>query len=351
MSIPLCHYCSEPIKTGTTLELWDGETYCTSCVDTVDPMLSEYARTHNELAETLTAQDLQLWRTFTRPRNVGILLIIFVPMFAAVCGVFAEGIALNKEVEICCGFFCLGATGFSMLIMFTAIEQGYHAAIEGLPRTVRVSGQNLVIETPHECWSVTLARCDWFPSFSNAIGETEYLQRSPAIILHHPKRGYLAVGLTPEKYRVWYAFLTLSRVRNRGRFPGRQLLLGWMVGIPSGFGLGVGLGRLLRDMTGDNLLPLACGLLGTLDGFCIPIFFVLGRWLGAVKGSQKARSWKFAGRYALAFGMLSVFVVGSRRGVGLQLLPVGLPLIMLNTCVGFFVGWWCGRTTCSPKPK
>lgn len=353
MSNSLCHYCSTPINVGTPpIILWDGESYCSSCVDSVDPALSEYARTHNELAEILTKEDLSLWRTFTRPRNVGILLLMFVPMFTVVYGSFAVGIAQNKMGLCCVGYFWLGVTSIGMLMMFATIEQAYYLAIEGLPRIVRVSGQNLEVETPYKCWSVTLARCDWFPSFSNAIGEAEYLRRGPAIILHHPKRGYLAVGLTPEMYRIWYAFLTLSRIRNRGRFPGIQLLMGWMVGIPSGIGVGVGVGRLLEDRIGDNLLPLTCGLLGAIDGFCIPLSFFLGRWVGSInelKGSQKVRRWKLVGIHTFAYGVLGILTVSSRRGIGLQLLPVGLPLIMLNSCIGFVVGWWCGRSTVSPR--
>jgi len=154
-------------------------------------------------------------------------------------------------------------------------------------------------------------------------------------------------------YRVGYAFLTLSRVRNRGGFPGFRLVMGWMVGIPFGLGLGVGLGRLLRDLTGDDQLPLAYGLLGTLDGFCIPIVLVFARWIGAVNGNQTAQaamSWKFVGRYAFAFAMLGVFVAGG-RGVGLRLLPTGLTLILFNTLIGFFVSWWYGRSTSPPELK
>jgi hypothetical protein len=350
MSILRCHYCSRK-TTGIPVVLWDGETYCSSCVDAIDPELSEYARTHADLVEILTAQDLRLWRAFTRPRNVGIFLVILGPMFGLFFSFLALAIAQNEILWCCWGECCLGVTGLCVLLMFLPFEQAYYLAIDGLPRTVRVSGQKLVVETPYERWSVTLARCDWFPSFSNAIGETEFLSRSPTIILHHPKRGYLAVGVTPKMYRVWYAFLTLSKVRNRGRFPGIQLVMGWMVGIPSGMGLGVGLGRFLKDITGDGLLPMAYGLLGALDGFCIPIFFILGRWFGAVKGNPIAWSWKLAGRYAFGFGMLGVFVVGG-RGVGLRLLPSGLPLILLNTCIGFFVGWWCGRYANQPRiPK
>jgi hypothetical protein len=326
--------------------LWDGETYCFSCVDSVDPELAEYARTHTELAETVTAEDLRFWRIYTNPMGIGFSMIIFGPMFVILCVLFATA---ENEVGICCGFSCMGGILFFMALFLVVFESDYEQARSGLPRTVRVDGQKLVIETPHESLSITLARCDWYPSYSDVIGGTDCLPRRPAIIIYHSKNGYLAVGLIPEMYRVWYAFLTLARVRNRGRFPWLRLLMAWMVGIPTGLGIGVGLGMWLKEMTGDDLLPIAWGLLGTLDGFLIPIFFILGRWFGAVKGNRRTRSWKFAGRYALAFGMLGLFVAGG-RGVGLLLLP-GLTLIMLNTCIGFFVGWWCGRSTSPPAKR
>lgn len=349
MSIPLCHYCSLPINTSTPVVLWDGETYCSACVDAVDPMLSEYARTHPKLVETLTPQDLRLWPTFTRLRTVGPFLVFLVPMFSLVYFFFAKAIGKNDVVACCGGTCCLAMTGFFTFLGVLIIKESYEIVIGGLPRTVRVSGQNLLIETPCEQLSVTLARCNWFLSFSNVFRETEYLPRGPAIILHHPSLHpnlqFLPVGLTPEMYRIWYAFLTLSRVRNRGRFLGIQLLISWMVGIPSGIGLGVGLGQLLKDMMGDNLLPLACGLLGGLDGFCIPTAIILGRWLGADNRNKMTSRWRLVGRYALAFGLLGVGAVGSRRGVGLQLIPAGLSLIVLNACIGFVVGWWFGRPT------
>src|SRR5580692_9807762 len=135
MSVPRCHYCSQPINTGIPVVLWDGETYCSQCVEAVDPGLIEYARTHTELVETLTAQDLQLWRTFTRPRNVGILLVIFVPMFALFFTFLALAIAQNEIVACCWGECCLCVIGLSMFVMFIPIEQAYIRVIGDLPRT------------------------------------------------------------------------------------------------------------------------------------------------------------------------------------------------------------------------
>jgi hypothetical protein len=345
MSIPLCHYCSLPINIGIPLVLWDGETYCTSCVDTVDPMLSEYARTHNELAETLTAENFRFSRILTNPQGV-IFSLGCLCIFAAVCAIFAD--TWDTPV-FCLSFCCLGFYLVICFLAFAIFQTDYFTALERLPRTVRVSERKLVIESDTQSLSLTLAECDWYPGYSD-LGDTSFLRRCPAIIVYHPESKFLAIGLTPEMYRVWYAFLTLSGVRNLGRFPWGRLLLGWLVGIPSGIGLGVGAGGFLGDLTRDDLLPLACGLLGALDGFCIPIFFILGQWFGAVKGNHLARSWNFAGRYTLAFGMLGLFVAGG-RGVGLQLLPAGLMLIIVNTCIEFLVGWLCGRSTNPPKPN
>jgi hypothetical protein len=348
MSIPLCHYCSRPINIGIPLVLWDGETYCSPCVDAVDPGLTEYARTHSELIETLTAENLQRWRILAFPLGIRGTLGCFGTLFMALALFAIFAIARGETPGCCCGFCFLGFSLFVWALAVFIAEDDFYVAIESLPRTVRISDGELVVETNHELLSITLARCDWFPSNTDLLRETVFLPRSPAIIVYHPKSGYLAIGLTPEMYRVWYAFLTLSGIRNRGRFPWGRLLLGWLVGLPTGFGLGIGLGRFLKNVTGDDLLPLAFGLLGTLDGFCIPIFIVLTRWFGEVGAKQMGNRWKSAGRFALAFGMLGLFVAGG-RGVGLGRLP-GITAIMVNTCIGFLVGWWCGQSTAPPEP-
>jgi hypothetical protein len=344
MSTPVCHYCSRPIDTGTPIVLWDGKSYCSACIEAVDPALIEYARTHTDLSETMTAEKLRAWRVLTNPQGIGFCLGFLLPLFVAfwVIIAFTQG-----DERMCAGCCCLGTNFLVWALILFSSGTDYHAALGRLPRTVRLVGGELVVETPSHQWSIPLAECDWFPSYTDANRETCFLLRSPAIIVVHLNKEYLPIGLTPEMYRVWYAFFTLSRLPNRGRFPWIRLLAGWTIGIPSGLGLGVGLGQCLKEMTGDDVLPLAYGVLGTFDGFFIPFSLVWAQWIGESWTKETGNKWKSGARLAFGFGMLGLFVTGG-RGVGVRFFPSGLILVLLNTCIGFFVGWWCGRLTYPP---
>ncbi len=114
---------------------------------------------------------------------LGFLLPLFVAFWVIIA--FTQG-----DERMCAGCCCLGTNFLVWALILFSSGTDYHAALGRLPRTVRLVGGELVVETPSHQWSIPLAECDWFPSYTDANRETCFLPRKPAIIVVHLNQGH-----------------------------------------------------------------------------------------------------------------------------------------------------------------
>lgn len=140
-----CRKCLKPRPVPERMKLWDGRSYCASCVRAFSPRLAEYAAAHPRWKESAPWCSRALWRKTLRI-ELGVFLLI---ACIAACFAFQEW----------------GATGILLGFASAAFICAIHILIS-LPKIFgtepylpRVSIENGVLSTRHRGWW-------WSPCFN-----------------------------------------------------------------------------------------------------------------------------------------------------------------------------------------
>lgn len=249
----LCKKCGQNGELTATVLLWDGHRYCQACLDAAHPRLAELAQTNESLVEVLP---------FSLARSIGagvsmttivaaivagtllVLMVIAVLFTIAARLMFAAGnpLAANNPppangtpllvgLAMAVGIMFAYAWPFIAVVCFPMIL-GMHWW--RLPRSVSIRDGKLKVDPPGDRF-YELADVRWAEATSrfDPLLCTVWPRRAGIILFPHRgdeenkyrtvKVGYI-VGLAPDMFSVWKAFLTLAGVTVQETRPWRSPL-------------------------------------------------------------------------------------------------------------------------------
>jgi hypothetical protein len=221
-----CNACARQLSLQQSVRLWDGYTYCRSCVDAASPGLFEYAEEHEQIAETVPDLDDGAGQYLTcRWGN----LIPRIRIVSAVLGsVLLEALGGNLAVW----------TGATLLALELAFETSIFAVNVALIRritegsvpsaSIAVSdGQVTFTSARGVARSVPLSRCRWCivdetPKVLSA--HSTAIQRHCVLVFGGDGFTLSSAGMcgfSPETQMHWTPFLTIAEVprARRSGFP------------------------------------------------------------------------------------------------------------------------------------
>jgi hypothetical protein len=246
MSASTCRKCSRHGEGTTLIPLWDGHGYCQACLDAAHPRLAELARTNESLVEVLP---------FSLARSIGagislttILATMIVGGGLAMMAIVTLFVILTRDNQLAANnplpedgipfavrmlmgaFMMFGIVWPFFATVAFPMTLGMHWW--QLPRTVSVRDGKLKIQPPGDRY-YELADVRWAETTSrfDALLSTVWPRRAGIVLFPHRgdeenkyrtvKVGYI-VGLAPDMFSVWKAFLTLAGVTVQETRPWRS---------------------------------------------------------------------------------------------------------------------------------
>ena len=204
----VCRSCSACVACSDAVFLWDGESYCSRCVEFTSVILATHARNSGVLAETVVPD--AGWRM--RGSWLHILPgVIVLALFGAVSG--PTGLIFG-------GVFVLLFCGAVFLCdVLWARPQHFRRVY---PRTLSVAGGILTITTPAKQVRCETQDCKWFEGKVWDTDDRFALSNRDAVILcvaPERARSYpiVALGLSQEARELWRGFLSLAGVPKSSR--------------------------------------------------------------------------------------------------------------------------------------
>ena len=231
-----CRKCGAHQRDVELLRLWDGHGYCVSCVDRASPDLLAYARSYDCLAEV---NPFSWWRAiwgglWVTTVLAGLIALLFgiLSLGFAVAGIFPGqawwDVALRIVVAV--GMMFLFAWCF---VGMAGLPVGFVTHWRNRPRLIEVTGGEVMIKPPGDRY-YELKSVRW----AQASGRYDVVEcmcwprRHGVVLFPHrndehdqyrtAKVGYL-VGLTPDMFTIWRAFLTLAEVTVQPVAPWRSV--------------------------------------------------------------------------------------------------------------------------------
>jgi hypothetical protein len=204
----LCRHCGRVVNETAAFRLWDGHTYCRTCVERAGAELAAYAREHSILRDNPAAPPgpaarktfLLLWLSAS---------VVFGPL--AVIVVYQEH-----------GFD--GALSVVLLLQFLSLPVAALWAV-GAYRLFKRTDWSLEIDegvvrihrTPHH---ILLRDCEWFVGNATRATRPPFLPRVDAVLLTvhakgMPDEDVIVASMNPAKILVWIQFLTLAGLHRR----------------------------------------------------------------------------------------------------------------------------------------
>jgi hypothetical protein len=199
------------------VRLWDGYTYCRSCVDATSPGLFEYAEEHEQIVETVPDLDdgAGQYLTYRWGSLIPRIRILSVALGTIVIG------SLGGNLAVWTGATLFALAMARQTVVLAATVAAIRRITEGsVPRSgIAVSDGQVTFTSPQGvARSVPLSRCQWC-----VIDETlKVLSAHSSAIQRHcvlvfgcdgftlPSAGMC--GFSPETQMHWTAFLTLAEV-------------------------------------------------------------------------------------------------------------------------------------------
>lgn len=270
-------------------KLWDGNSYCVSCVRRVSDGLLTEARESQTLSGSPNLPILRIAGTwFLTSWAVWTAIWLILPLFSVL------GARIEWTSSLL-NWLILSAFGLPFCALFGVTYAGGFAA--GHPR-VSVSDGRVEVIRRGKTQSFPLAECEWY------VGNLAHMTVDPSTVLLSTRSVNLvlpcltdekepltvAVAIEPERRRIWEAFLTLAKVPRRTEVaPATRLsppmrLIATTVAAAFGFvGLahaGMLLGEILTGVLPDPGLAYYVGTQFWIYGFLSAFFLVItsGRW-------------------------------------------------------------------------
>ena len=202
------HPCRECGASIDCVELWDGETYCTTCVEKHSPQLLELVGS-KQLTEDM-------------PYSIGAVTLRMFLFGFAVIGGFATIVALpfaiggnwQKALQF---FGVILLIGSPVILLKTCAGA---AAMPLMRLKVMAWNRQLIVRLGTSLLIAPLAECSWHEGKLSQMTVWKYavlLLRGPALIVELPKEtakhgNRVAVGYTPETFDIWQSFFTIAGV-------------------------------------------------------------------------------------------------------------------------------------------
>lgn len=198
---PLCQ------SANPSVDLWDGQSYCESCVQDVSPNLLATSDDY------IFSEDL--------PFEIrGILTRAGWFYFRLILGwAFLWGIPVAITGGLADGLFIFGMWFLlrTPIVILWSIAASLSFPLANI-RTMVWQNQ-LLIRMGTSLHAVPLQNCSWYEGemSDTTVLKTGLFLRGPSLVIDLPKRDFkegnnLAVGCTPEALEVWRAFLTIDNV-------------------------------------------------------------------------------------------------------------------------------------------
>lgn len=203
-SMGLCRVCG---ITKQCIELWDGQTYCHSCIVQRSPRLLQEANGGQLAEEIPPAAGAATRRILLQLSSVlgGLAAVFIAPLLMA--GKWMEALEAYATAILFLSPFIILYTG--------AVASAFWWA---RPKTIAWRGK-LIVQHNFGLIVAPLAQCTWHEGrqWHMTLWNFGFLLRGPALILVLPKdvvKGgdRMAVGFTNETREVWRSFLELAGV-------------------------------------------------------------------------------------------------------------------------------------------
>lgn len=199
--------CSLCQSANPSVNLWDGQSYCESCVQEVSPSL---IATSNDY---MLSEDLP-YETRTILKRAGWFYFRVILAWSLMWGVpLAITSGLADGLFVFGMWFLLGTP----IVILWSIASSLSFPLANI-RTMVWHGQ-LLIRMGTSLHVVPLRDCSWYEGVMSdtTVLKTGLFLRGPSLVIELPKRDFkegnmLAVGCTPESREIWRAFLTIADV-------------------------------------------------------------------------------------------------------------------------------------------
>ncbi|QDU49812.1 hypothetical protein [Gimesia panareensis] len=318
-----CPYCGECVA-EEAVTLWDGRTYCRSCVEAVSPALYEFARNGGELKEVVEKSDVSL-KKYLRGAGYKTLIVTFM-IFMIPIVVLAWTDRPNARFDLLfgvCFFWC----GF--LVSWLILKGFLMLTRSTLPRTVSVEQNQVVLSHAGDEKRIPLHECLWELKGTYRDNLTAFTgQRKGVVLLTSPGR-CICCSHSREMVQHLGAFLILAGVRRKSYWNGLRVLLHSVIGILIGLLLGYYTGRLVALQVNDPFWVFALGFLGAIDGFAVGLNYALYTGYGRTAALDRMHPLVWGGMFFLLGVKCTV-----SRGMGPMLLGS-----CINAALGVLAAW------------
>lgn len=210
-----CKHCSKTVPPESALSLWDGESYCRACVESVLPELADYAGSHGALEETAPFDRRAHWRDAFRMEALCVLFfgVLFVTAGYSLSGPAGIVSGIGLLIVIC------SAQAAIQLPMFVWMGRWMR------PTVVVKDGRIECYRGGRRTWyyrSLPLEDAKWRIGKSRQDSglRSTFVRRQDVVLVVLPRAaGRLsfgsdryACGWSDRMRRIWIAFLTLAEV-------------------------------------------------------------------------------------------------------------------------------------------
>ena len=215
----VCRLCGESSNSGKSLELWDGNRYCSKCLEHAAPELVDFALSNPQLEETRSESvnaTLPRYSSYRRAMVISLLFYVIAFTWLALSG------NIFKVIGIIVFCMLLGKLIFGYWLYLNMSP--FHQASDPQPRVSVRDGIVKLHKGERLLYAAKLANCEWID-----LSKSKYAKLgSPGemcrefLVLVLPRAWWLGVdkavlcGFTSTTRNIWVNFLTIASVPQRG---------------------------------------------------------------------------------------------------------------------------------------
>ncbi len=318
----VCPYCGERVA-EEAVRLWDGRTYCRSCVEVVSPELYQFAIEGGELVDVLDESDVSIKNFFEGAGYKTLIVMFFIFMLPFV--LMSMGDQDNGKFNVLIGF-CLFWSG--LLVGWSILKGLLRMTRRSLPRTVSVAQGELRITTLRNVEVFPLEECHWKYGWTMYDPHAKFAGLMKAIMIETAESRF-SCGYSIRMRKYWRAFLLLGGIRHKSyRFYLRTLLI-TVAGLLGGLLLGYCAGDIVARATNEVRWRGLLSFLGLFD--CGGIAFNYAYYTGYGRTAAHQRMSPLIWGSIYFIGGLKIFFIG---GLEMKLLASSL-----NAVAGALVAW------------
>lgn len=215
----LCNFCTTTHPCEATVYLWDGNSYCHTCVGSVCPELWDFARSHVVLEESAQFDKRSQWKNALR---FEVLLVLGLgTMFTFSSDPQQEPIGVAFAFGLA-AFIC-SIQAAIQLPMFLRRGRDMLPTVgvcDGriwCHRAAGVAGRSRSMPLSEAKWRIGKSRQD-------SVLRNSFIQRQAVVLFILPLKGRFsfgsdryACGWSDRMRSIWVGFLTLAKVQSAGR--------------------------------------------------------------------------------------------------------------------------------------